>query len=130
MADVRRPMAAGWSHGPTITTCRKIIGPCGGESHGIPPEQGAFWKYEYLDADGPAEIRKAVRANLYHGAGVIKLVLDNNRYHYSVEEIRAAVDEARSEEHTSELQSRLHLVCRLLLEKKKIVAVGQTLDNQ
>src|SRR2546422_5521712 len=30
----------------------------------------------------------------------------------------AATDE-RSEEHTSELQSRLHLVCRLLLEKKK-----------
>src|SRR2546429_4462266 len=28
--------------------------------------------------------------------------------------------EARSEEHTSELQSRLHLVCRLLLEKKKL----------
>src|SRR5687768_18364896 len=28
-------------------------------------------------------------------------------------------DAARSEEHTSELQSRLHLVCRLLLEKKK-----------
>src|SRR3989442_6756190 len=27
--------------------------------------------------------------------------------------------EARSEEHTSELQSRPHLVCRLLLEKKK-----------
>src|SRR2546422_6497842 len=27
--------------------------------------------------------------------------------------------EDRSEEHTSELQSRLHLVCRLLLEKKK-----------
>src|SRR2546429_1509913 len=29
------------------------------------------------------------------------------------------VDNCRSEEHTSELQSRLHLVCRLLLEKKK-----------
>src|SRR2546429_1448707 len=28
-------------------------------------------------------------------------------------------DDGRSEEHTSELQSRLHLVCRLLLEKKK-----------
>src|SRR2546422_5164245 len=27
--------------------------------------------------------------------------------------------EVRSEEHTSELQSRLHIVCRLLLEKKK-----------
>src|SRR5687768_18194862 len=29
----------------------------------------------------------------------------------------------RSEEHTSELQSRLHLVCRLLLEKKKIKTI-------
>src|SRR2546429_6054306 len=32
----------------------------------------------------------------------------------------------RSEEHTSELQSRLHLVCRLLLEKKK--TIEQTVD--
>src|SRR2546422_6039482 len=31
-----------------------------------------------------------------------------------------AWDQSRSEEHTSELQSRLHLVCRLLLEKKKV----------
>src|SRR2546422_9947634 len=31
----------------------------------------------------------------------------------------------RSEEHTSELQSRLHLVCRLLLEKKKKSKQGQ-----
>src|SRR2546422_2454651 len=43
---------------------------------------------------------------------------------------RLEPDAARSEEHTSELQSRLHLVCRLLLEKKKnitsehIVAIG------
>src|SRR2546422_6838227 len=32
---------------------------------------------------------------------------------------RDACAHVRSEEHTSELQSRLHLVCRLLLEKKK-----------
>src|SRR2546422_8097496 len=32
--------------------------------------------------------------------------------------------EDRSEEHTSELQSRLHLVCRLLLEKKKTYATA------
>src|SRR2546422_4784586 len=31
----------------------------------------------------------------------------------------AGIEDPRSEEHTSELQSRLHLVCRLLLEKKK-----------
>src|SRR2546422_3254093 len=34
--------------------------------------------------------------------------------------VLALQDRTRSEEHTSELQSRLHLVCRLLLEKKKI----------
>src|SRR5437868_13105941 len=32
---------------------------------------------------------------------------------------RVAAEDARSEEHTSELQSRFDLVCRLLLEKKK-----------
>src|SRR3989449_6680546 len=39
----------------------------------------------------------------------------------------------RSEEHTSELQSRLHLVCRLLLEKKKNTSktmLDITLHNQ
>src|SRR2546429_3361376 len=36
-------------------------------------------------------------------------------------EIKQAGNKPRSEEHTSELQSRLHLVCRLLLEKKKKV---------
>src|SRR5256884_658154 len=35
----------------------------------------------------------------------------------------------RSEEHTSELQSRLHLVCRLLLEKKKIAINGHIKFN-
>src|SRR2546422_4634078 len=43
--------------------------------------------------------------------------------HSSPESALSARDQrrqrARSEEHTSELQSRLHLVCRLLLEKKK-----------
>src|SRR2546429_6762979 len=33
--------------------------------------------------------------------------------------VRCQSGKIRSEEHTSELQSRLHLVCRLLLEKKK-----------
>src|SRR5690625_5825157 len=41
-------------------------------------------------------------------------------YESPLEVIKAFYDEAlRSEEHTSELQSRGHLVCRLLLEKKK-----------
>src|SRR3712207_7297619 len=36
-------------------------------------------------------------------------------------EAGVAQDTGRSEEHTSELQSRQYLVCRLLLEKKKII---------
>src|SRR2546422_7068956 len=36
----------------------------------------------------------------------------------------------RSEEHTSELQSRLHLVCRLLLEKKKKKKESSTIGTQ
>src|SRR2546422_4670541 len=37
---------------------------------------------------------------------------------------RSLSSRSRSEEHTSELQSRLHLVCRLLLEKKKNNKLG------
>src|SRR5687768_17749549 len=44
-----------------------------------------------------------------------RLVHTSNLYRITLQEKLAE----RSEEHTSELQSRLHLVCRLLLEKKK-----------
>src|SRR5439155_5424470 len=37
---------------------------------------------------------------------------------------------ARSEEHTSELQSRGHLVCRLLLEKKKIEVIDRNMQGR
>src|ERR1700736_6158367 len=94
MSDVRRAIEAGWFIGPTIIDSGKIIAPFGGQSRDIPPRQGAFWQFEYIDADGPAEVRKAVRTNIYYGAGVIKLVADNNPYHYSIDELRAAVDEA------------------------------------
>src|SRR2546429_6740223 len=44
-------------------------------------------------------------------------VVDDDRV--GDDRVQHAVAARRSEEHTSELQSRLHLVCRLLLEKKK-----------
>src|SRR5437899_6287282 len=44
------------------------------------------------------------------------------------ERVYQFVREARSEEHTSELQSLRHLVCRLLLEKKKKIIPFQKLD--
>src|SRR2546422_6924878 len=44
----------------------------------------------------------------------------NRRFPHRIRRLPAV----RSEEHTSELQSRLHLVCRLLLEKKKNTGVS------
>src|SRR2546422_4411800 len=47
------------------------------------------------------------------GQGVARIVREGDQVTLTTAEPRE-----RSEEHTSELQSRLHLVCRLLLEKK------------
>src|SRR5207237_8278258 len=45
--------------------------------------------------------------------------IHNQRPSYRLRRFEWAVEVHRSEEHTSELQSHLNLVCRLLLEKKK-----------
>lgn len=92
--DLRKAIDAGWFVGPTVQTAGKIIAPFGGQSSGIPAEIGPYWRFEYYDADTPDEVRKAVRENIFYGADLIKLVADNNDYHFSVDEIRAAVDEA------------------------------------
>ncbi|PYP82144.1 MAG: hypothetical protein DMG65_27055 [Candidatus Angelobacter sp. Gp1-AA117] len=94
LEDVRRSVQAGMFDGPTILTAGKIIAPFGGQSTSIPPEQGPFWRYEYIDADTSEEMRKAVRQNIYYGVDVIKLVADNSPYHLSLDEVKAAVDEA------------------------------------
>src|SRR2546422_7087472 len=52
----------------------------------------------------------------------------SHRYSRGPRAIRARGSD-RSEEHTSELQSRLHLVCRLLLEKKKIKNNNKTSNS-
>src|SRR5690606_42010959 len=83
--------------------------------------------YALRDA-GTARQRTAER--LYAGAGELAISVgwlahdsgrfDDARSHYAEALATARVTgDARSEEHTSELQSRENLVCRLLLEKKK-----------
>src|SRR2546429_7374764 len=57
---------------------------------------------------------RRICAKEMHGCSTVRMV----RIKCSQLEITRIV-RTRSEEHTSELQSRLHLVCRLLLEKKK-----------
>lgn len=91
---VRKGIEQKWFDGPTVMASGKIIGPFGGQLHEIAPEAGRFWSYEYLDAENPDELRKAVRQNLFYGAGVIKLVADNSPFHYTADDIKAAVDEA------------------------------------
>src|SRR2546422_7872928 len=56
----------------------------------------------------------------------VELVLERRHEHGDHRRRRRPGEGGRSEEHTSELQSRLHLVCRLLLEKKKAEAASST----
>src|SRR2546430_12244609 len=58
-----------------------------------------------------------------HHPGYVLLVV---RKHNATAIMRKPVSDARSEEHTSELQSQSNLVCRLLLEKKKKIMQKRT----
>lgn len=94
--DLRDAINQGLFDGPTILTTGKIIAPFGGQSVRVSPEQGRFWQYEYIDADTPDEVRRAVRQVIFYGADAIKLVADNSPYHYSLAEIQAAVSEGHA----------------------------------
>src|SRR2546429_2096320 len=65
-------------------------------------------------SEGTGVTRQAITRHL-HALGRVGLVRNARRGRERVWDL----NRERSEEHTSELQSRLHLVCRLLLEKKK-----------
>lgn len=93
MVDVRRAIAKGWFPGPTILDAGKIIGLYGGELRGFSPEHKTPWHFEYIDADTPDEIRKAVRQNVFYGANTIKLVT-GYPISYTADDIRVAVEEA------------------------------------
>src|SRR2546429_3969817 len=68
-------------------------------------------------------IRRPPRSTLFPYTtlfrSVLKLRGSPRRWDRDPRLISTRRNRTRSEEHTSELQSRLHLVCRLLLEKKK-----------
>src|SRR5688572_33407190 len=66
-------------------------------------------------------IRRPPRSTLFPYTTLFRSVLGRRgEHHEEARDVRAvAVDQLRSEEHTSELQSQSNLVCRLLLEKKK-----------
>src|SRR2546422_5196455 len=59
-------------------------------------------------------------------AGQVLFQIEPRPFQAALEQAKGMLAWDRSEEHTSELQSRLHLVCRLLLEKKKKKALVTT----
>src|SRR2546422_5113702 len=64
-------------------------------------------------------IRRPPRSTLFPYTTLFRSILEVVRVLPHIESEYGNFPVHRSEEHTSELQSRLHLVCRLLLEKKK-----------
>jgi imidazolonepropionase-like amidohydrolase len=92
--DLRRAIEDGWVPGPTILNAGRIIGPSGGQYHHLTADRPDLGEPEYLYADTPDEMRKAVRRNVLFGAKVIKIVVDDQPYLYSVEDVKILVSEA------------------------------------
>lgn len=81
--------------GPTMINAGRIIAPFGGQFQ-IQPERRGISEPEYFFADTKDELRKAIRENIHYGARVIKIVVDDQRYIYSVDDIKFVVEEARN----------------------------------
>jgi imidazolonepropionase-like amidohydrolase len=93
---LRQAIEQGWIPGPTIINSGLIIGGMGGQFFPTPEmakEHNIVYP-EYLDADTPDEIVKAVRQNVLFGARVIKICVDCKPYGYTADEIRLFIREA------------------------------------
>ncbi|MDX2032438.1 MAG: amidohydrolase family protein [Blastocatellia bacterium] len=98
--DLRRAINEGLVPGPTMITAGRIIAPFGGQyapserGYALNPERPGLGAPEYFFADTKDELRKAIHENIFYGAQVIKIVVDDQRYIYSADDIRFAVEEA------------------------------------
>lgn len=90
--QVRKGITQGLIPGPTMVTAGRIIAPYGGQFH-LQPDKPALAEPEYFFADTRDEMLKAIRHNLHYGATVIKIVIDDQRYIYSVDDIRFIKEE-------------------------------------
>jgi len=92
--ELRKGIEEGMFPGPTIINAGRIITPLGGQFHGLQPERPDLGEPEYLYADTPDQMREAVRKNVLFGAKVIKIVIDDQPYLYSVEDVKTLVTES------------------------------------
>ena len=93
---LRQAIDQGWIPGPTIINSGIIIGGMGGQFFPTPEmaKDHNIVYPEYLDADTPDEIVKAIRQNVLFGAKVIKICVDCKPYGYTADEIRLVIREA------------------------------------
>jgi imidazolonepropionase-like amidohydrolase len=92
----RQAIDQGWIPGPTMVNSGLIIGGRGGQFWPTPEmaKQHGIVYPEYLEADTPDEIVKAVRENMLFGAKVIKICVDCKPWGYTVDEMKLFVSEA------------------------------------
>jgi imidazolonepropionase-like amidohydrolase len=90
---LREAIEDGLVPGPTIVNAGRIIAPYGGQFH-LQPGRRELGEPEYYFADSRDEMRKAIRENIHYGAKVIKIVVDDQPYIYSVDDIQFMVQEA------------------------------------
>jgi imidazolonepropionase-like amidohydrolase len=93
---LRAAIEQGWMPGPTIIPSGLIIGTTGGQFTPTPEmyKQHSLVYPEYLEANTPDEIVKAVRENLLFGARTIKICVDCKPWGYSVEDMKLFIAEA------------------------------------
>ena len=95
-AALRQAIEQGWLPGPTVIPSGPMIGSTGGQFWPTPEmyKQHNIMFPEYIDANSPDEIVRAVRENMLFGAKTIKLCIDCKPWGYSVEDIKLAIREA------------------------------------
>jgi imidazolonepropionase-like amidohydrolase len=90
---LREAIERGVVPGPTMLNAGRIIAPYGGQFH-LQPEKRDLATPEYAFADTRDEMIKAIRENIHYGATLIKIVVDDQKYIYSADDIRFMVQEA------------------------------------
>jgi imidazolonepropionase-like amidohydrolase len=89
---LREAIERGLVPGPTMVTAGRIIAPYGGQFR-LQPEKRDLATPEYAFADTHDEMLKAIRENIHYGATMIKIVVDDQKYIYSADDIRFMVEE-------------------------------------
>jgi len=92
-SSLRRAIEAGLVPGPTVINAGKIIAPYGGQFH-LQQDKPGLGEPEYFYADTHDEMVKGIRENIHYGARVIKIVVDDQTYIYSPDDIRFIIEEA------------------------------------